>query len=184
MTFPYVRVVGDVALIGLNSALPTPPGVAAGELGAFQRHQLARLLPALRERGLFRLVMIHHPPLPGQAGRLRGLRDAPELAALLAKHGSELVIHGHNHVDMLAWAGRLAGRDGAVARPPFPVVGAASASSARVHGREPLARYNIYDLSRGRGSTRWTIGRTIRGLVEPSGPVVELAADPLIAPPQ
>ena len=34
--FPFVRMLGPVALIGINSAVPTPPLVASGRLGAAQ----------------------------------------------------------------------------------------------------------------------------------------------------
>ena len=39
--FPFVRVLGGVALVALVSAMPTPPFVANGELGAAQFDALA-----------------------------------------------------------------------------------------------------------------------------------------------
>ena len=79
--FPYVRLLGRVALIGVNSAVVTPPMIAWGEVGAAQRERLGRLLDKLGQAQLFRLVLIHHPPLPGQAKPARGLRDAAALEA-------------------------------------------------------------------------------------------------------
>ena len=61
------------------------------------------------EAGIFRLVLIHHPPLPGQARRFAACEDAAELQAVLSRHGAELVIHGHNHRNMLAWCTTAAG---------------------------------------------------------------------------
>src|SRR5690606_12726471 len=72
---PFVRVIGDVALIGLNSAVETPPGLAWGRIGGAQLAALAGVLERLKGSGLFRLVLVHHPPLPGQAEASRGLRD-------------------------------------------------------------------------------------------------------------
>ena len=95
--FPFLRRVGPVALLGVNSALPRPPFVASGEVGPAQRGRLANLLDRTGGEGLIRVIMIHHPPLPGQAPPSRGLDDAAELTALIARHGAELVIHGHNH---------------------------------------------------------------------------------------
>lgn len=161
--FPFVRRVGDVAIVGLNSAIATPPLVAAGALGAGQRDRLAPLLERLRSDGLFRLILIHHPPLPGQASAARGLRDAKELAAILTRHGAELVIHGHNHRAMLAYQSSLAG--------DIPVVGAPSASLSRAHHGEQLARYNLYRIDPADGPRIEMIGR---GLAEPDGPVIEL----------
>ena len=119
--FPYVRRIGDVALVGVNSAIPTPPFVAAGEVGAAQIQALGDLLEGLGEDGLIRVVMIHHPPLPGQAPPRRALQDAAQLTQVLERYGAELVLHGHNHRDMLAWR-TSAGRG-------IPVIGVASAVS-------------------------------------------------------
>ena len=160
--FPFVRMLGSVALIGLNSAVPTPPLVATGRLGKDQLERLADLLDRVGRAGLFRLVLIHHPPLVGQASRTRALEDAAPLAAVLSRHGAELVIHGHNHHNMLAWChSRVA---------PVPVVGAPSAALALPYKGEPLARYNLYRIE----GPPWRIELIGRGLAEMDGPVVEI----------
>jgi 3',5'-cyclic AMP phosphodiesterase CpdA len=160
--FPFVRVLGSVAMIALNSAVPTPPLIASGRLGREQIDRVAELLDRLGQAGRFRLVLIHHPPLTGQAKRSRALEDAGELEAALTRHGAELVIHGHNHLNMLAW--RLAPSG------PVPVVGAPSAAQAVPHKDEPLARYNLYRIE----GPPWTIELTGRGLREVGGPIVEI----------
>jgi 3',5'-cyclic AMP phosphodiesterase CpdA len=160
--FPFVRLVGRVALVGVNSALPTPPAMAWGHVGRDQLQRLAATLDRLAAASLFRLVLIHHPPLPMQASSARGLRNATAMEAVLRRHGAELVVHGHNHRNMLAW---LKGKSGIC-----PVVGTPSASQGRRHGREPLARYNLFRIdaaSRG-------IELVGRGLSEPGGSVVEI----------
>jgi 3',5'-cyclic AMP phosphodiesterase CpdA len=162
--FPFVRRLGAVALIGLCSAVPTPPFVAAGRVGERQLAALGPLLDGLHREGLIRVILIHHPPLPEQASPRRGLTDAAALADVLERHGAELVLHGHNHLDMLtarSW------RDGHI-----PVVGVASASVARRHKREPLGRYNLIRIGGDRGATR--IELIGRGLREAGGPVVEV----------
>src|SRR4029077_16481792 len=59
--FPFVRQRGNVALIGLSTALPTALFLAPGRLG---KRQWARLLETLDQtRGLFRVVLIHPPPV-------------------------------------------------------------------------------------------------------------------------
>ncbi|MFA5900907.1 MAG: metallophosphoesterase, partial [Hyphomicrobium sp.] len=97
--FPFVRRVGPVALIGMNSAVETPPFVAAGEVGTAQLAALDRLLLQLEADGMIRVVLIHHPPLAGQAPPRRALRDADALSRILAARGAELVLHGHNHIN-------------------------------------------------------------------------------------
>jgi 3',5'-cyclic AMP phosphodiesterase CpdA len=164
LPFPYVRRIREVALIGLNSAVPTPPGVAAGHLGRKQLEALGELLQRLGELGLFRLVLIHHPPLPGQAKPSRALRDAADLERTLLRHGAELVLHGHNHRDMLAWLTVTTGS--------FPIVGIGSSSAYRTRRKETLARYNVYRIHPDSNHKR--IELISRGLLEPDGPVVEL----------
>jgi 3',5'-cyclic AMP phosphodiesterase CpdA len=160
--FPFVRMLGPVALIGLNSAVPTPPLIASGRLGREQLERVAELLERLGAVGRFRLVLIHHPPLTGQASRFRGLEDAAQLEAVLARHGAELVIHGHNHHNMLAWWPVPAGA--------VPIVGAPSAAQANPYKGEPLARYNLYRIE----GPPWTIELAGRGLRETGGPIVEI----------
>lgn len=159
--FPYLRRIGQVALIGLNSAIETPPFVAAGWLGERQRARTAELLARAAKDGLMCVVMIHHPPLPGQAPARRALKDAAELETLLKTSGADLVIHGHNHADTLMW---LDGDQGAI-----PIVGMASASAGRRIADEPLARYALYRFSRD------AITQTVRGLRSFDEPVVEIA---------
>jgi len=163
--FPYVRRVGKVALVGVNSAVETPPFVAAGEVGAEQRAALAEVLSALEGSGLARVVMIHHPPLPVQAPPRRGLADAPDMERVLATHGAELVVHGHNHRDTLVWC------EGAAKR--VPVLGIASGSAVRGHKGEPLGRYNLIRV-RGSAGEGWRIEVTGRGLASPTSGIIDL----------
>jgi hypothetical protein len=68
--FPYLRRRGEVAILGLSSALPTPVSCAAGRLGAAQLRRAAALLDGAARDGLFRVVLIHHPPsAPAAAAR-------------------------------------------------------------------------------------------------------------------
>lgn len=162
--FPYVRRFGPVALIGLNSAVPTPPFVAAGRLGASQLARLHHVLEATRATGLGRIILIHHPPLPGQAPRLRALADAAELQHLLAAHGADLILHGHNHRSMEARAHWQGGTAVALGVPSF--------SAGAVHGHEALARYNLIRFHPfEHGLKLELIGR---GLQAQGGPVVEI----------
>lgn len=168
--FPYVRLLGKLAIVGVNSAIPTRPFSAIGQVGAQQMQALAATLDRLGRDRFTRAVVIHHPPLPGQADGRRGLVDAALLEKVLTAHGAELVLHGHNHRDMHAVRNWPGGR--------IDVVGVASASTgrARTHeppGLEPLGRYNLIRLdAAGPGGP---IEIVSRGIALPGGEVMELA---------
>ena len=136
--FPFVRRFGDIALIALSSAIPTMPFLAAGRLGSAQRALLGIALEELGRRGLFRVVLIHHPPLASQAGWRRGLRDAKKLTSLLKEKGAELVLHGHNHQQTVLEFKTITG--------PLFVIGVPSASDA-MSEHNPTARYNEYRIN-------------------------------------
>jgi 3',5'-cyclic AMP phosphodiesterase CpdA len=136
-SFPFVRRRANVALIALSSALPTGPFLATGFLG---EPQLVRFAAALQEtRGLFRVVLIHHPPTIAGRRHLRRLVDAVDLRRLLAQKGAELVIHGHDHRHSLVWL------DGP--QRPIPAAGAPSASAQAAHGSEDAAGYNLFHIA-------------------------------------
>jgi 3',5'-cyclic AMP phosphodiesterase CpdA len=172
--FPYLRRFGDVALIGLNSAVPTPPAIATGRLGPEQIEAARQLLAQLAYEGKFRMVMIHHPPLPEQAKRGRELTDAADLAMMLETTGVELVVHGHNHRTMEAWVRLQSGKSYA------PVIGVASGSAAKSHHGEDLARYHLFSIAR--NGAGWSIEMITRGLAVPDGPVIELGRRVLARP--
>lgn len=160
LAFPYVRRIGDVAVIALNSAVETPPFRAHGELGSAQLSRLAVILDETGTQGLVRVVMLHHAPLPGQTRPSHALKDAAALRDVLVAHGAELVLHGHLHRALRASLVRGGGR------PPVTVVGVPSAALGIRHPKEPLARYNILTITQDRLVVEG------RGLLEPEGPVV------------
>jgi len=162
--FPFVRRFGRIALIGINSAVLTPPIIATGRVGEGQLRKLAALLDSLGQEGLTRVVLIHHAPLPGQSPPSRALADASTFEKVLCAHGAELVLHGHNHTNTsaaCAWQERT-----------IPIIGIASASAGKTHKHEPLARYNLYRFTASTEGTQ--IELVGRGLERPDGPVVEL----------
>jgi 3',5'-cyclic AMP phosphodiesterase CpdA len=145
--FPVVRVRGELAIIGLSSAGPSPVPFASGSLGWRQRRRLEERLVELGRRGLFRLVLMHHPPVDNRVSVLRGLRDRGEVQEIFQRVGAELVVHGHEHRDLTT---TLRGPNG-----PIPVccVGSASYDHPLPDRR---ARYHLYEIAPGVG------GRTAR----------------------
>jgi len=135
--YPFVRLRGPLALIGVNSCVATGDLGAWGEVGADQLARLESLLAHAEVARRVRVVLIHHPPVMHKGGEARNLKDRDALAAVLARAGADLVLHGHDHRDERADLTGPGGRR-------IPVVGAGSASYAG--GPEKRARYNIYEL--------------------------------------
>ncbi|MGB0504639.1 MAG: metallophosphoesterase family protein [Pikeienuella sp.] len=115
--FPYVRRRGPVAFIGVSTCISTTYFLAQGAVGSVQLQALEQALNDTR--GLCRIILIHHPP-SGPCKRRKHLRDKAAFAAVLARAGAELVLHGHNHRAQMSWI------DGATGR--VPVIGSPSAS--------------------------------------------------------
>jgi 3',5'-cyclic AMP phosphodiesterase CpdA len=95
--FPSLRVRGPVAFIGLSSACPSAPFLATGRLGQKQLQKLEALLLKTGEQDLFRVLLIHHPPLKAAVAWRKRLMDSAALRAVLVRCGVELVLHGHAH---------------------------------------------------------------------------------------
>jgi len=157
--FPFLRRRGPLALIGLSSAVPTAPLLSTGRLGAAQIACLAELLDRCRDEGLFRVVMVHHPPASRAARYFKRLVDGAALRAALASHGAELVIHGHNHVHSLVYCAGPQRR--------IPVLGVPSASQAprATH----CAGYHLYRIEGRPGA--WRCEAVARGLA-PGGDAI------------
>lgn len=141
--WPYLRRRGPVALIGVSTAIVTPPLKATGTIGKDQLARLKSLLQQTRDEGLCRIVLIHHPPEPVPTKWRKRLTDAHALAGIIAETGAELILHGHNHTDTLAFTPGAGG--------PVAIVGVPSASAT---GRDhrPEAQYNLFRIDGGNGA--------------------------------
>jgi 3',5'-cyclic AMP phosphodiesterase CpdA len=154
--FPYIRLKGPVALIGLSSALPTFALLATGTLGAAQRRRFSEVLDFLGNQKLARVVMIHHPPYRGGATLGRQLTDAAAFEDIIAQYGAELVLHGHNHAVSTT---HLDGPRGTC----VPVVGVPSISAIR-GSKTHRAGYHIFDFEM--KDTGISISAHARGLLD------------------
>jgi 3',5'-cyclic AMP phosphodiesterase CpdA len=151
--FPYARRRGPLGLIGISTGVPSPPFFATGLIGNEQLAALALTLDELKAEKLFRVVLIHHPPV-SQAARHKRLIDAHILLHVIATHGAELVLHGHDHLHMINW---LDGPNGA----RVPAVGVPSASAAWGMSKDAAA-YNLYAIDGAPGA--WTCELISRGV--------------------
>lgn len=139
--FPFVRRVGDMAIISCSSAVSSAPWMAIGRFEADQAARLARCLRLLGDAGYFRVVLIHHPPNQEAAHPRLGLYGAKLFREAVAQNGAELILHGHTHQSSIF---AIPGPSGDV-----PVVGVAAAGTAQgdTGGHDP-ARYNLFKIER------------------------------------
>ncbi|KGE03972.1 metallophosphoesterase family protein [Pseudohaliea rubra] len=164
--YPTLRVRGTLAFIGLNSAVATAPALATGRVDGAQLARLPALLAACRERGLFRVVYLHHCPLAGVDSRRKHLVNHAAVAGTLAAGGAELILHGHGHRDQRH---ELETIDGVA-----PVMAAPSASAAG-RGDKPAATYHRFAVTRGKAG--WELAITTRGFAAGAETVATLAEE-------
>ncbi|MDB5537874.1 MAG: metallophosphoesterase [Devosia sp.] len=144
--FPFVRRIGDMAIVSCSSAVPTRPFLAIGRFDEKQAERLARILTELGEAGRFRVVMIHHPPNAELQHPSFGLKGHKLFRKVIAEHGAELILHGHTHRSSIH---SIAGTGHEV-----PVVGVAAASAAQGGTLDDPARYNLFRIER--AGNAWT----------------------------
>jgi 3',5'-cyclic AMP phosphodiesterase CpdA len=155
-SFPFVRRRGPVAIVGLSTAVAAPWFRATGKIGKDQMRKLPDILKQLQDDGLFRVVMLHHPPQSEPHRQSERLLNGPEFIAAIKEAGAELVIHGHEHINSVSWLGGPSGRR-------IPAVGVPSASAAPGH-RWEAAGYNIYRIDGTPGA--WHCQMTSHGIGE------------------
>lgn len=158
-TFPYLRIRENVAFVGISSARATAPFVAAGFFEQGQASRVAAVLDETGKKGLFRVVMIHHPPVRGATGAHKRLYGIGRFQRMIAEHGAELVLHGHTHLATTSW---IAGPAGAHT---VPVVGVPAGGQSHEEGRTP-AQYNLFHIE---GSPDgWSVELQRRGITGPA----------------
>lgn len=145
--YPYCKLLSDdVALIGLNSAHPSPPFFAIGTVAAPELRSAEALLDDPKVRDRFKIVMLHHHVLPFEHSRVeytRRLTNAEEVLSMLRWRNVDLVIHGHNHhfhsLD-LPWLGK-----------PGKMRICEAGSTSQIGKSNPLrgGKFNVYHIEDG-----------------------------------
>jgi 3',5'-cyclic AMP phosphodiesterase CpdA len=138
--FPFVHLRGPVAFIGISTAMPRPPLVASGAIGAAQLRGFEQILAHPEVRRRTAVVLQHHPwhnPESYTKTLFEGLYDARSQGRLLRRLPRGLLLHGHLHRRIHR---RLPTDDG-----HLDVVGATSASLLH-DSDERMAGFNVYDV--------------------------------------
>jgi 3',5'-cyclic AMP phosphodiesterase CpdA len=168
--FPVVKLRGPAAIIGLSSAVPRLPFVAAGKLGSAQLDALGRVLAHPEVKKRTPVLALHHPahnPPSWLKTLLEGLHDAKDLWQRLQVVPRGLILHGHLHRRIQRLQRTAAG--------DMLSVGATSASLHH-HEEGRMAGFNLYEI-REDGE----IGTIESHLFDPRDETFKVSGVPLVA---
>ncbi len=138
--FPFVRLRGPAAIVGLSSAVPRLPLFATGKVGRAQADALARILAHPEVRKRTPVILIHHPlhnPVATMKRFMSGLNDAALLWTSLGSVPRGLLLHGHLHQRIQRNIATRAGK--------MISVGATSASLGH-EDEAKMAGFNVYEI--------------------------------------
>ena len=135
--FPFLHRRGPVNIVGVSTAVATPPLLSLGWVGKQQLQRTRRLLAQLEQEQRPTLLLIHHPPHDGACSPRRGLADRAGFQQLLQQQPVTAVLFGHLHYPIRA---ELPGRDG-----PIPALGTASGSAIGAY--KARAHYHLFRFS-------------------------------------
>jgi 3',5'-cyclic AMP phosphodiesterase CpdA len=142
-TFPYMQVRGPLAIIGLSTSNATMPFRATGRFSKQQAEHAKKLLIQAKEKGLFRIILIHHPPYHKATITMKRMAGIDHFQSMIEDCGAELVLHGHTHLNTrfdVEYNGQTT-----------PIIGIASASQA-AGDKKPIAGFNIFEIDGKQGA--------------------------------
>jgi 3',5'-cyclic AMP phosphodiesterase CpdA len=138
--YPYVKLRGQLAIIGMSTAVPRGPLMAAGRFGSAQIDQLAKMLrhAEVADRGK---VILQHHPAHNMRNRviayLEGLHDSKRMLETLKRLEHGAILHGHSHIRVHRTVPTEMGT--------IDVVGATSASLLSSHPHRHSG-FNLYEF--------------------------------------
>jgi 3',5'-cyclic AMP phosphodiesterase CpdA len=88
---------------------------------------------------MYRVILNHHPPIAKATPWYKRLIGQARFREVILKHGAELVLHGHTHLDTKT---HIMGPSGKV-----PVICVPAAGNAP-GGHKPAGRYNLFSIEK------------------------------------
>ncbi|AHA28357.1 metallophosphoesterase family protein [Candidatus Liberibacter americanus] len=137
--FPYMRVRDNIALIGCSTSILTPPFIANGYFGKKQAEDTSLLLRQAKKDDLFRIIMMHHPPVLDKTSLHNRLFGIKRFQDMINREGAELILHGHTHINSVQWLPNP--------KNITPVVGVSSACQA-IKSKKQQASYNLFYIEK------------------------------------
>ncbi len=149
LQYPFVKIINNCALIGVNSAVVTPPVVSYGYLTQSQIKKLQEITERLDNR-YFNILLIHHPPINGITFWNKALINTKEIIKILKTGIINLVLYGHIHRFSIRYFSSINGK--------IPVI-SASPLAYTLRKYNQIGGYNIYEINRANNKWRLIIKR-------------------------
>jgi 3',5'-cyclic AMP phosphodiesterase CpdA len=168
--FPFVKLRGPCAIIGLSSAVPRPPLMASGNLGKAQLEAFSRILEHPEVKRRTPVILLHHPihnPPSRMKTIVEGLWDADRLIAKIAGLERGLLLHGHLHVR----------RQRAMGTPVGELLSVGATSASLHHENEhKMAGFNLYEFD-----ASGKLGNVEAHVLDPASETFHVEGVPLVA---
>ncbi len=148
--WPYVKLVGDIALIGLSSAVAQPWLVSGGRVGSQQLEALEAVLRHADVRARYTVVLMHHHlfrPDNKKHEFPRGLFDRAAVIDTLTGGGVDLLLHGHNHFYGVTQVPRTNNGGGSMI---VAEAGSTSVVAPNKGDDRRAGKFNVYQIEDGR----------------------------------
>lgn len=135
--FPYMKALGPVAIIGFSTSNATLPFRATGKFTNAQAVIGKKLLAKAKKDGLFRVILIHHPPYHNATHPMKKMIGIDRFQEMISESGAELILHGHTHLNTIQ---KIEVPNGSA-----KTVGISSASQT-AGDKKPVAGFNLFDI--------------------------------------
>ena len=97
--FPYLKLFNDIAIIGISTAVVSPPLMSWGRVSKTQLDVIAEILRSLSKDNYFIVLLLHHPLHEFGFLNFKGLLNKNSLIEVLKEFDINLILHGHLHTE-------------------------------------------------------------------------------------
>ena len=97
--FPYLKLINDIAIVGISTAVTSPPLMSWGRVSEIQLNAITEILHSLSKDNYFIILLLHHPLHEFGFLNFKGLLNKNSLIKILNDFNINLILHGHLHTE-------------------------------------------------------------------------------------
>ena len=97
--FPYLKLFNNIAIIGISTAVVSPPLMSWGRVSETQLDTITEILHSLSKDNYFIILLLHHPLHEFGFLNFKGLLNKNSLIKILSGFNINLILHGHLHTE-------------------------------------------------------------------------------------